>query len=185
LDPPLDWSPPPALVDFLNAGAPPVYVGFGSMSSRDPRATANLVLQALQRTGQRALLLSGWAGLQPADLPPHVFPLDALPHAWLFPRVAAIVHHGGAGTTGAALRAGVPSIVIPFFGDQPFWGHRVAELGAGPRPIPRRQLTPDRLATAIQTAVTDTAMRQRAVAVGAAIQAEDGLARAVEVISRL
>jgi UDP:flavonoid glycosyltransferase YjiC (YdhE family) len=185
LDPPVDWAPPSALVDFLNAGAPPVYVGFGSMSSRDPRATADLVLQALQRTGQRALLLNGWGGLRPADLPPTVFPLDALPHAWLFPRVAAVVHHGGAGTTGAALRAGVPSIVVPFFGDQPFWGQRVAALGVGPRPIPRRQLSPERLAAAIQTAVTDSSMRRRAAALGSTLQAEDGLGRAVEIIGRL
>jgi UDP:flavonoid glycosyltransferase YjiC (YdhE family) len=185
LDPPVDWSPPPALVDFLSAGPPPVYVGFGSMSSRDPRATADLVLQALQRTQQRALLLSGWGGLRPVDLPPNVFPLDAVPHAWLFPRVAAVVHHGGAGTTGAALRAGVPSVVIPFFGDQPFWGQRVAELGVGPRPIPRRRLTVDVLARALRFAAEDAAVRQRAAAIGANIRAEDGLARAVEIIGGL
>jgi UDP:flavonoid glycosyltransferase YjiC (YdhE family) len=108
--------------------------------------------------------------------------VDSIPFAWLFPRVAAVVHHGGAGTTAAGLRAGVPSIVIPFFGDQFFWGQRVAELGAGPEPIPRKKLTVERLAQAIQEALTDQTMRQRAANLGSKIQAEDGIARAVAVV---
>ena len=121
-----DWSPPPALVDFLDAGASPVYVGFGSMTNRKPEETAVLVMAALAKTGQRAVLLSGWGGLQAADLPDNVFMLKAAPHDWLFPRMAAVVHHGGAGTTAAGLRAGVPSIIVPFFADQPFWGRQAA-----------------------------------------------------------
>ena len=108
--------------------------------------------------------------------------VDSVPFSWLFPRVAAVVHHGGAGTTSAGLRAGVPSIVIPFFADQPFWGQRVAALGVGPAPIPRKKLTAERLAQAIHTAVTDQAMRQRAADLGVKIQAEDGVARAVTII---
>ena len=100
--------------------------------------------------------------------------VDSVPFAWLFPRVAAVVHHGGAGTTSAGLRAGVPSVVVPFFGDQPYWGQRVADLGVGPAPIPRKKLTAERLAQAIQTAVTDQAMRGRAAELGAKIRAEDG-----------
>ena len=111
--------------------------------------------------------------------------LDSVPYSWLFPRMAAVVHHGGAGTTSAGLRAGVPSIIVPFFADQPFWGQRVADLGVGPQPIPRKQLTADRLAQAIQIAVTDQAMRQRAADLGAQIRSEDGIARAVEVINQL
>jgi len=178
------WTPPLALVEFLGGGAPPVYVGFGSMSNRKPEETADLVLQALARTGQRAIILSGWSGLHKADVPDSVFMLDSIPFSWLFPRVAAIVHHGGAETTAAALRAGVPSIVVPFFGDQPFWGRRVAELGVGPEPIPRKKLTAERLAQAIQEALTDQTMRRRAADLGAKIQAEDGVARAAAVVQQ-
>jgi sterol 3beta-glucosyltransferase len=185
LDPADDWTPPPTLVEFLRAGSPPVYVGFGSMSNRKPEETADLILQALARAEQRAVILSGWSGLYTADLPDSVFMLNSIPFSWLFPRVAAVVHHGGAGTTAASLRAGVPSIIIPFFGDQPFWGQRVAELGVGPEPIPRRKLTVERLEQAIRVALTDGAMRQRARDLGSKIQAEDGIAHAVAVVQRM
>ena len=185
LDSTEEWSPPAAMKDFLEAGSPPVYIGFGSMSSREPEATTRLVIEALRRVGQRAILLSGWGGLQKTDLPDTVFMGESVPHAWLFPRVAAVVHHGGAGTTAAGLRAGVPSITVPFFGDQPFWGRRIAELGVGPEPIPRRRLTVERLASAIQQAVGDGDMRQRAARLGARIRAEDGMAGAVEIIRQV
>jgi sterol 3beta-glucosyltransferase len=118
LDEAPDWTPPPALQNFLQSGSPPVYIGFESMGSRNPEETADLILQAIALTGQRAILQSGWGGK--TDLPDTVFIVDSISHSWLFPRVAAVVHHGGAGTTAAGLRAGVPAIVIPFFGDQPF-----------------------------------------------------------------
>lgn len=181
-DPPTDWTPPPALEEFLAAGPPPVYIGFGSMSSRRPGETATLVTRALAQAGQRAIILSGWGGLYGTNLPDSIFALDAAPFSWLFPRVAAVVHHGGAGTTAHGLRAGVPSVVIPFFGDQPFWGQRVFELGVGPAPIPFKKLTAGRLAQAIQAAVTDSTMRRAAADLGARIQAEDGVARAVAII---
>ncbi|HSP81366.1 MAG TPA: nucleotide disphospho-sugar-binding domain-containing protein, partial [Myxococcaceae bacterium] len=114
-----------------------------------------------------------------------VFCADALPHDWLFPRVAAVVHHGGAGTTGAALRAGVPAIIVPFTMDQPFWGSRVAALGVGPTPLPRARLTQERLAEALRRTVADEAMRARAAALGARIRAEDGVAEAVAHYGRL
>ena len=177
-----DWTPPSALMDFLEAGSPPVYIGFGSMSTRKPEEMAALIIRALGRIGQRAILLSGWGGLRRSDLPETAFMIDSIPHSWLFPRVAAVVHHGGAGTTAAGLRAGVPAVVVPFFGDQPFWGQRVAELGVGPKPVPRKKLTVERLAEAIQAAVTDDAMRQRAADLGSKIRAEDGVGRAVEII---
>jgi len=180
-----DWNPPAALVEFLQAGPPPVYVGFGSMSSRKPEQTADLILQALAQAKQRAIILSGWSGLHLADLPDTVFLVDSIPFSWLFPRVAAVVHHGGAGTTSAGLRAGVPSIVVPFFGDQPFWGQRVAALGVGPAPIPRKKLTVKRLAEAIQKTLTDQSMGQRAANLGAKIRAEDGIARAVSVVQHI
>lgn len=177
-----DWSPPLGLVEFLESGPPPVYVGFGSMINRKPTETAALVIAALAKTGQRAVLMSGWGGLQATDLPDTIFMLDAAPHAWLFPKMAAVVHHGGAGTTAAGLRAGVPSIIVPFFADQPFWGRQVAKLRVGPEPLPRKRLTVDGLALAIETAVSDQPMRQRAAALGSKIQAEDGVAQAVTII---
>jgi sterol 3beta-glucosyltransferase len=185
LDPPDTWTPPPGVEEFLAAGPPPVYIGFGSMSSRNPAEAARQVLDALARSGQRAVILSGWGGLQPADLPPSAIAIDPIPFSWLFPRCAAVVHHGGAGTTAAGLRAGVPSVVIPFFADQPFWGRRVAELGVGPAPIPRKKLTAERLARAIETAMGDRDMRRRAADLGAKIRTEDGIGRAVAVVAEL
>jgi UDP:flavonoid glycosyltransferase YjiC (YdhE family) len=185
LDPPADWTPPPDLLNFLQAGSPPVYIGFGSMGNRKPAEVTDLVLQALAKTGQRAILLSGWGGLQKTDLPASVFMIDSIPHAWLFARVAAVVHHGGAGTTGAGLRAGMPSIVIPFTTEQAFWGRRVQDLGVGPAPIPRSRLTVERLAQAIQDAVTNRDMRQQAAQLGSKIRAEHGISNAVKIIERL
>ena len=185
LDEAIDWTPPAALRAFLENGTKPVYIGFGSMGSRNPEATANLVLQALERSGQRGILLSGWGGLSQANLPDTVCMVKSVPHSWLFPRVAAVVHHGGAGTMAAGLRAGIPSIIIPFFGDQLFWGQLVHKLGVGTAPIPRKQLTIELLAQAIDRATTDPTMIQQATNLGAKIQAEDGIANAVAVIAAI
>lgn len=183
LDSAPDWTPPQDLLEFLNAGAPPVYIGFGSMGSRDPEATADLVLRALRATGQRAVLQSGWSGMKGENLPDSVFLTGSVPHSWLFGRVAAVVHHGGAGTAAAGLRAGVPSVVIPFFADQPFWGQTVARLGAGTTPIPRKELTAEKLTEAIRIAVSDPEMRQRAGELGAKIRAEDGIGKVAAAIA--
>jgi sterol 3beta-glucosyltransferase len=185
LDADAGWRPPAGLVDFLNAGQPPVYVGFGSMPSSQPEATMGMILKALAMSGQRGVLSAGWGGLQGQNLPENVFMVGSIPHSWLFSHMAAIVHHGGAGTTAASLRAGVPTIVTPYFGDQPFWGQRVAALGVGPVPIPRKKLTAENLAGAVKQAVTDGSMRDRAARLGSAIRSEDGLACAVDVISRI
>lgn len=176
------WQPPTALVEFLNAGAPPVYIGFGSMASNDPQKTATLIRSAVKAAGVRAVVATGWDVAREARTDPDIFVLESVPHEWLFPRMAAIVHHGGAGTTGASLRAGVPTIVIPYKSDQPFWGHRVAQLGVGPQPIPRKKLNADNLASAIRTALNDDPIRQRAKALGERIRAEDGIGEAVKVI---
>jgi sterol 3beta-glucosyltransferase len=180
-----NWQPPSALIDFLQSGPAPVYIGFGSMSNRNPEQTADLVIQALERINQRAILLSGWGGLQRANVPDSIFMLDSVPHSWLFPRVSAVVHHGGASTTAAGLRAGVPSVIVPFFGDQPYWGQRIAELGVGPKPIPRRKLTIEHLADSIQVVLTNKDMRQCAAKLGKQIQSEDGIASSVEIIHQL
>jgi sterol 3beta-glucosyltransferase len=180
-----EWQPPSALIDFFQSGSTPLSIGFGSMSSRDPEQTADLIIQALAMTNQRAILLSGWSGLQKNELPASIYIVDSIPHSWLFPRVSAVVHHGGASTTAAGLKAGVPSIIIPFFGDQPFWGQRVADLGVGSKPIPRKQLTAERLAVAIQEAITNENMRQRAVQLGRNIQSENGVESAATIIGQL
>jgi len=184
LDRPTAWRPPAGLTDFLESGPPPVSVGFGSMQSGRAEEITDLVTQALARCGQRGVLLTGWGGLRHARVSDRVFAVESVPHDWLFPRVAAVVHHGGAGTTGAGLRAGVPTVIVPFMADQPFWGRHVARLGVGPEPIPHRQLTVERLARAIRAAVSDPGMRLRAAELGAQLRAEDGVTTAVEAFHR-
>jgi sterol 3beta-glucosyltransferase len=184
LDPLPDWQPPAGLVDFLQAGPPPIYVGFGSMSHGDPQAATRLVLDALRLAGQRGILLSGWGGLTQADIPTSVYMTASVPHSWLFPQVAAVVHHGGAGTTAAGLRAGKPTLCVPFISlDQSFWGWRVADLGVGLPPIPFNRLTAEKLAQAVTTAVSDPAIRQRASELGAKIRSEDGAAQAAAILT--
>ncbi|PYE56422.1 glycosyltransferase [Deinococcus yavapaiensis] len=182
LDPPAQWTPPAALAAFLASGTPPVSIGFGSMVDRDAAATSRVALAALERVGARAVLLSGWADVEDVTLPDHVFRIEAVPHAWLFDRVSAVVHHGGAGTTAAGLRGGVPNVVVPFFGDQPYWGRRVAALDVGPAPVFRRALDASRLASALREALTNEAMRAKAKALGTAIRAEEGAAHAVRIV---
>jgi UDP:flavonoid glycosyltransferase YjiC (YdhE family) len=176
-----NWQPPEPLADFLAAGKPPVYVGFGSMPGRDAQRMTAIVAEALARTGQRGLLARGAGALGAATLPPHLHPLDEAPHDRLFPLVAAAVHHGGAGTTAAALRAGRPSVICPFFGDQPFWARRVAALGAAPAPLDPARLSADRLAAALAATEAES-MRAAAERLGELIRREDGVAAAIRVI---
>ena len=178
-----EWTPPADLAHFLNSGTKPIFIGFGSTPFPDPERTVGLVTRALERAGQRGILLAGGSGLRTGQLSEHVISIDFVPHAWLFPRVSAAVHHGGAGVTGAALRAGLPSIVVPVFADQPFWGSRVFELGAGPRPIPAKQLSEDSLALAIE-ATQQEQMRARASEIGQRMHQENGVARAVDILEQ-
>ena len=180
------WRPPEDLVRFLEDGAPPVYVGFGSLAGSDPEETTRIVLDALQQCGARAVLATGWGGLMPAGGSDEVFVVESVPHDWLFPRCSLLIHHGGAGTTAAGLRAGKPTLICPFFGDQSFWGKRVYERGAGPEPIPQKALTSaggtNRLAAAIRRAVTSRPMQRRAAQIGRYIRREEGVANAVRAI---
>jgi sterol 3beta-glucosyltransferase len=181
------WQPPDDLVAFLEAGPPPVYIGFGSMPARDPQGMATLVRQALQLAGRRAVLLRGWGGLAAGpgakDGDDEICVIEAAPHEWLFPRMAAVVHHAGAGTAAAGFRAGVPTVAVPFFADQAFWASRVSALGVGPAPIPRRRLSAGRLAGAIVKATTDAAMQRRAAELGERIRAERGVVRVLELLA--
>jgi UDP:flavonoid glycosyltransferase YjiC (YdhE family) len=178
------WAPPAELERFVESGSPPVFIGLGSMPVSDPALTTALVVEAVRLCGQRAVLHAGWAGLGGA-LPAEVFPISYAPYAWLFPRMAAVVHHGGSGTAGFGFWSGVPSVVAPFGFDQFYWGERAAALGVGPRPVPFRTLTAERLAGAIETAVADTAMRGRAAALGQRLREERGVQQAVEIIGKL
>ena len=184
LDPPAGYAPPAELARFLAAGPPPVYVGFGSLlAGRDPAQLTDLVVAALGRAGARGLIYEGaWGDFGAGALPDTVLRIGSTPHGWLFPRTAAAVIHGGAGTAAAALRAGSVPVLVPFFGDQRIWAGRLHSLGVSPPPIPRAALSADGLAVAIGTAISDEAMRARVTALGAAIGAEGGAERAAALI---
>ncbi|MFF2658408.1 glycosyltransferase [Kitasatospora sp. NPDC058032] len=179
---PLDWQPPAELVDFLQAGPAPVFIGFGSMAPGEGERLGELVTEAVRRAGVRAVVQAGWAGLKAAG--DDVLSVGDLPHDWLFPRTAAVVHHAGAGTTGAALRAGVPAVPVPVMVDQPFWAERLHRLGVAPEPVPFADLTAERLAAAITAALAEP-VRRRAAAVGALMAAEDGAGAVLSHVDRI
>lgn len=185
LDREKDWQPPSGLRDFLDAGPPPVYIGFGSMAGSNPQQLAGTVIEALQQAEVRGIIATGWGGLKPKLLPDSILKIESAPHDWLFPWLSAVVHHGGAGTTAAGLRSGRPSVIVPFFGDQPFWGRLVHSLGAGTKPIPRKKLTADQLAVAIREAISNPDLQKRAEDIGKKIRQEDGINNAVNVIEKI
>lgn len=174
------WTPSEALSEFLAAGDKPVYIGFGSMVSGNAEAFTQTVLDGVKKSGQRAVLATGWGALNGKEGPQdeQIFFLGHAPHAGLFPLMSGAVHHGGAGTTAAAVRAGIPSTVVPFFGDQPFWAHCLHRRGVAPPALERKSLTPDALASSLG-AMQEPAMIQAAAALGRAVRAEDGIGQAV------
>ena len=176
------WKPPESLVRFLESGPAPVYVGFGSMVGANPLETARIVIQALEKSGQRGIIASGWGGLENEAHSDTIYTIDQVPHEWLFPQLAAVVHHGGAGTTAAALRAGVPSLVVPYFYDQYFWAQRVYSLGVGARPIPSRELTVENLSESLGRMIVDQGVRDKCRSLAQSIQSENGVERAVSEI---
>jgi sterol 3beta-glucosyltransferase len=179
-----DWKPSDALAQFLATDVRTVYVGFGSMPGLDPEPLTRMIVEALARTGLRGVLSTGGGALAETVAAPHVYFIDQAPHDRLFPMVSACLHHGGAGTTAAALRAGRPSIICPFFGDQPFWGRIVRDLGAGPEPLDRKRLTVDALANAFGSAGQDRVV-QTAQALGNAIRQENGVSTAAASIEQM
>ena len=185
LDHPADYQPPIHLTRFLEAGAPPICVTFGSMIHRASDSIARVVTDAIRKTGQRAIILMGWDGWKTRVSSEDVLYIESVPHDWLLPRCKAVIHHGGAGTTAAGLHAGIPNIVIPFAGDQMFWGNRVEAIGAGPRPINVKELTVPQLSSALAE-VDDQSLQDRARKIGNAIRNEDGVGDAIRVVqSRL
>jgi UDP:flavonoid glycosyltransferase YjiC (YdhE family) len=179
---PPGWRPPDRLVDFLAAGPAPVFIGFGSMTPDRERLHED-VAAAVGLAGVRAVVQSGWAGLGPVG--DDVFVVGDLPHDWLFPRTAAVVHHAGAGTTAAGLRAGVPAVAVPHLLDQPFWADRLHRLGVAPRPLPLPDLTAGTLADALRDCLDRPGHRERAAELGGRVRAEDGAAGVLSVIAQL
>ena len=182
---PEPFNPPQDLAAFLDAGLPPIYAGFGSMPGMDPERQTRAVVDALKATGQRGIIATGWGGLAAEAAGPEIHVLKSAPHTWLFPRVRAVIHHGGSGTTHEGLRWGKPTIVCPLMGDQPFFGELVARIGAGPKPIPQKRLTGEALASAIQMAI-DPQTEAKADEIGRRIRAEpNGCAVVADLIERL
>lgn len=184
LEPHRDFRPAPMLENFLNSGAPPVYVGFGSMAQQRPERVTEVIVDALERSNQRGILAGGWGWSEQFRLPDTILQVEDVPHHWLFPQMAALVHHGGAGTTAAALQSGIPSIVIPFGGDQPHWGRILLERGLSPAVLPINDLAAGPLAKAVNHAANDRRLRSKASSMGALIRQEDGISTAVQIVER-
>ncbi|CAE6379217.1 unnamed protein product [Rhizoctonia solani] len=178
LDLATNYTPPEDLVAFLDAGEPPIYIGFGSIVVDNPIEVTKIILSAVAQSGVRAVISAGWGSLDSSTLQeardPNIFVLGNVPHDWLFERVSAVVHHGGAGTAAIGLRCGKPTVVVPFFGDQPWWANQIHARGAGPAPIPHKQLTTPALVSAIKSALSDE-MKAAARRVGELIRSEDGV----------
>ena len=178
------WQPTVELERFISAGKPPIFVGFGSMIRQDGDNLLDIARQVASELGVRVLLQRGWQGVKADSVDDQVMVIDAAPHSWLFPRMAAVVHHGGAGTTAAGLRAGVPNVLVPHFADQFFWGDWMVKREVGPAAIPRGKLTASRLAQALRNALS-ARTRAHAAALGASIRQENGVANAVRVIKSM
>lgn len=176
------YQPPAELLSFLEDGEPPVCITFGSMVNRHQQRIDRIVRQSLRETENRGIILSGWGGIRESSSTDLLY-LDSVPHEWLLPRCKMVIHHGGAGTTGAGLRAGIPNIVIPFMGDQLFWGRRVQAIGAGTGPISVEKLSVENLTHVILQAENES-MRERAQAIGEQIRNEDGVGVALKWIEK-
>jgi sterol 3beta-glucosyltransferase len=183
LDEPEDWSPPGDMVKFLETGEPPVYIGFGSLGSDSSEKLTSVVSEGLRLAGKRGILATGWGGLEGNSNEQDLYFVKSIPHSWLFRRTLAVIHHGGAGTTAAGLRAGVPSIIIPFSNDQFAWARRVHDLGVGSEPLSVKNLTAQKLADAI-SAATSSQTIEKARNLGKKINGEDGANNAARVVLR-
>lgn len=176
------YQPLPELQTFLEAGETPICVSFGSMVNRDKERIDRIVRESLKQTGNRGIILSGWSGVEESFSNDLLY-LEAAPHGWLLPRCKMVIHHGGAGTTAAGLSAGIPNIVVPFMGDQPFWGERVNAIGAGPKPILVKDLSVEKLTGAIAEAGKKS-LRKRAQAISQQLRSEDGVGESIRWIEK-
>jgi len=176
------YQPNIELQNFLAAGEPPVCVSFGSMLNQNAKNIDHIVQESLRQTNNRGIILSGWSGLKNRSSNEILY-VDAIPHHWLLPRCKMIIHHGGAGTTSAGLRAGIPNIVIPFMADQPFWGKRVKALGAGPEPIPVKKLAVKNLTQSIVESEKDT-IRKRTQILAQQLTSDNGVGNCVRIIEK-
>ena len=176
------YDPSSELVAFLEEGPPPVIITFGSMGGSNGRETTEILIDAVRRTNQRAIIQSGWGKLGTQDELPNVFCTEYVPHQWLFPQGCCVVHHGGAGTTASVCRAKVPSVVVAHNADQPYWGKRLSDLGVAPKHLHRRNLTAERLAKRIQKVLDTPAMKERAQVLGKQMETENGLTTAIELV---
>ncbi|XP_051139750.1 sterol 3-beta-glucosyltransferase UGT80B1 isoform X2 [Andrographis paniculata] len=178
------YQPPEEFVRWMKKGSPPVYIGFGSMPLEDSKRTTEIIVEALKSTGQRGIIDRGWGDLGThSTIPDDVYLLVDCPHDWLFPQCSAVVHHGGAGTTATGLKAGCPTTIVPFFGDQFFWGDRIHQRGLGPAPIPISQLTAESLSEAIRF-MLEPEVKSRAAELAGCIENEDGVGAAVDAFHR-
>lgn len=176
------YIPPTELVNFLAAGPPPVIITFGSMGGSNGRETTEILIEAVKKVKQRAIIQAGWGQLGTPEALPDIYCTEYIPHQWLFPKGCCVVHHGGAGTTASVCRAQVPSVVVAHHADQPYWGKRLFDLGVAPRHLHRRNLTTERLAKRIQQVLAAPEMTERAQTIGEQIAVEDGLTTAVELV---
>ncbi|SFJ98815.1 sterol 3beta-glucosyltransferase [Pseudovibrio ascidiaceicola] len=172
------YEPPASLQSFLESGPSPVYIGFGSMTVEDPKALQEVLVEALRKANVRGVLSTGWAGFDALESD-DILSISDVPHEWLFPKMAAVVHHGGMGTTAQGFRAGVPCVLCPFFGDQPYWAQKSVALGVGAPSVPRKALTADKLASSIHLAVNDAVLKKNAHDLALHLQSEDGVRIAV------
>lgn len=184
LDPPSGWAPPERLVQFLNGGEPPVYIGFGSMTVPRPEELTRAVIEGVRKAGRRAILGTGWGTITAGSDSEDILFVGDVPHGWLFERVSGAIHHGGTGTTAQAFRAGIPQMAVPFLADQPFWGHRIWKLGVGPAAVPIATFDSEQLRRGLAH-MELPAVRSAAREMGHRIRAERGAERTVEVIARL
>jgi len=189
-NPDLNWTAPPSLIEWMakakKDGKPIVYIGFGSITVPNPHSVTEVIVKAVLKSGVRAIISKGWSARMSkktdepeVEIPPECYQLDKVPHDWLFPQIDAALHHGGAGTTGASLRAGIPTLIKPWFGDQFFWASRVHKLGAGLR-VPNLRV--NEVADALIKATTSRVMKEKAVSVGDKIRNEDGVHSAIHAI---
>ena len=176
------YIPPTGLVNFLEQGPPPVIITFGSMGGSNGRETTEILIDAVRKTNQRAIIQAGWGQLGTPEALSDIYCAEYVPHQWLFPKGCCVVHHGGAGTTASVCRAKVPSVVVAHHADQPYWGKRLLDLGVAPKHLRRRNLTTERLAKRIQEVLETPSMTARAQTIGEQMEAEDGLTTAVELV---